>query len=138
LTEIADGEVVIDLPDGLDAPRIARAFLAEHALELDDSVRQDAQLLVSEIVTNAVRHGRPNITLRLTLHPPGIGVAVHDFGPGIPTAPTGEPDLTSEGGRGLFIVAALASEWGIEPAISGTGKTVWFRLQLPAADRDPV
>jgi anti-sigma regulatory factor (Ser/Thr protein kinase) len=138
LTEIADGEVVVDLPDGLDAPRIARAFLAEHATALEDSVRHDAELLVSEIVTNAVRHGRPNITLRLTLHPPGIGVAVHDFGPGIPTAPTGEPDLTSEGGRGLFIVAALASDWGIEPAISGTGKTVWFRLQIPAAGPEPA
>ncbi len=128
MTGDVDDEFVIDLPDDLDAPRIARAFLARHAGALDPAIVYDAELLVSELVTNALRHGLPQITLRLRLHPPGIGVSVHDFGPGVPIAPAGEPDLTSEGGRGLYIVAALAAEWGIERSTSGAGKTVWFRL----------
>ena len=92
----------------------------------------DARLLVSELVGNAVRHGRDEIVLRLRPHPPGIGVAVTDHGDDMPTLPDGRPDPTVPSGRGLLIVATLASRWGVEKDESGVGKTVWFDLH---ADR---
>lgn len=119
-------DVVLTLPHDVDAPALARAFVSEHARSLPDAVLDDARLLVSELVGNAVRYGQDEITLRLRPHPPGIGVAVTDRGDQLPTLPDGQPDPTAPSGRGLLIVATLATHWGVEPL--DTGKTVWFDL----------
>lgn len=126
-TDDAAREVVVSLPHDLDAPAIARQYLSTHATWLPPELLDDARLLVSELVGNAVRYGRDQITLRLRPHPPGIGVAVTDGGPDLPTLPDGRPDPTEPSGRGLLIVAAVADAWGVEPQPSG-GKTVWFDL----------
>ena len=122
-------DVVLTLPHDLDAPAMARNYLSTYAHWLPADVLEDARLLVSELVGNAVRYGRDEIILRLRAHPPGIGVAVTDHGEDMPTLPDGRPDPTAPSGRGLLIVAALASRWGVERIEDGRGKTVWFDLR---------
>ncbi len=126
-----DFGVVLELSSGANAPAIARRFVNEHASNLASELKNDAELLVSEVVTNAVVHGRPAITLHVSTDPPGIGVAVRDFGDTLPpTAPAPvAPGATH--GRGLMIVEALASTWGVIPNDPPPGKTVWFRLTPP-------
>jgi anti-sigma regulatory factor (Ser/Thr protein kinase) len=131
LTEAHTDGVVLELSPGADAPAIARRFVDEHAGSLPAGLKQDAQLLVSEVVTNAVVHGRPTITLSVSLYPPGIGVAVHDTGDQMPVASPTRPEPGSASGRGLLIVQALASTWGVIPSDPPPGKTVWFQLALP-------
>lgn len=121
--------VVLNLSEGLDAPAIARRFVAEEAAELPADLVADAELLVSELVTNAVVHGRAAITLRVCVDPPGIGIAVHDRGNSEFDLSDALPDPTLPHGRGLLIVRALASSWGVTPSDPPPGKTVWFRLE---------
>jgi anti-sigma regulatory factor (Ser/Thr protein kinase) len=94
--------------------------------------RFDAALaveLVSELTTNAIRYsGSQQFDLVITLTPAGfVHVAVSDSGQG-PTMPVlREPELTEEGGRGLWLVDRQAARWGVIP--HGDGVTVWFELQ---------
>lgn len=127
----SDPGVVLELPSDLDAPATARRFVKEHASHLPLDLVRDAELLVSEIVTNAIRHGQPSVSLQLRLDPPGIGVSVHDHGDvdAMPAGDTPVPDVNQPGGRGLLIVRTVATEWGIVPSDPPPGKTVWFRLQ---------
>ena len=88
-----------------------------------------ACLLVSEILTNAVRHARAPIGLRLHATPSEITAEITDDDPQRPQlAP---PDPAAESGRGLTVVAALATAWGTWP--SSAGKTVWFTLATGSA-----
>lgn len=80
-------------------------------------------LLVSELVTNAVRHGGPPIELELSCDD-AHALQVRDAGPGEPSPATA--DLDGEHGRGLAITSILSDAWGVEP--TPPGKTVWFRL----------
>jgi anti-sigma regulatory factor (Ser/Thr protein kinase) len=118
----------IELPHDARAAGIAREFVQENSDHLPPDMIEDAQLLVSEIVANAVRHGRPDITLRVRVHPPGIGIAVIDTGEAVPTMPDEPPPPTQPSGRGLLIVDALASAWGVAPSEPPPGKVVWFDL----------
>jgi anti-sigma regulatory factor (Ser/Thr protein kinase) len=121
--------VVLELNKDLDAPAVARRFVAEQGSGLSPAVVADAELLVSELVTNAVVYGRAAITLRVNLDPPGIGIAVHDRGDdSIEVAPD-PPDPNAPGGRGLLIVRTIATAWGVTPSDPPPGKTVWFRLE---------
>ncbi|MDX3746349.1 SpoIIE family protein phosphatase [Streptomyces sp. AK08-02] len=87
----------------------------------------NAELLVDELVTNAVRHshGRP-LELRL-VRGETLLCEVDDDDHTLPTLLSAEP--TAEFGRGLSVVSTLAREWGASR--TGTGKTVWFELTLP-------
>ncbi|MFF3767790.1 SpoIIE family protein phosphatase [Streptomyces sp. NPDC001922] len=111
------------------ARRLARRALARWDLEeLTDSV----ELLVSEVVTNAVRYaGRP-ITLRL-LRTDVLRCEVGDDVPQLPRLRQARP--SDEGGRGLYLVNKLARRWGATRL--STGKVVWFELARPAAGRQP-
>lgn len=132
-------DAVIALDPAADAPAVARAFLTEHRDHLPAGVYDDAVLLVSELVTNAVRYGHTIIVLRVRASPPGVGVAVADTGAPIPTDITGhltQPDPEATTGRGLAIIDALASAWGITPADPPPGKTVWFELHTGRAAPD--
>jgi anti-sigma regulatory factor (Ser/Thr protein kinase) len=122
-------EQVLPLPANSDAPSIARDFVGQHGADLPANLVEDAQVIVSELVTNAVEHGRPDIVLRLRRHPPGIGVAVEDHGDEQPELPSGPVDPDAVGGRGLLIVDALASHWGVTASALPPGKTVWFELE---------
>ncbi len=123
-------KATIALPRDLTAPSIARQFVHEHRDHLDPALIHDAQLLVTEIVTNAVRHGREEITLTFSVEPPGLGVSVSDAGPDMPVMPTGAtPPVDSGHGRGMHIINALATHWGVDTQTATEGKIVWFELR---------
>lgn len=82
-------------------------------------------LLVSELVTNALLHGRPPLELRLTAGADRVRVEVYDAaGDQMPALRFPPPD--SPHGRGMEIVAALSDRWG--SASSPVGKVVWFEV----------
>jgi anti-sigma regulatory factor (Ser/Thr protein kinase) len=83
------------------------------------------ELLVSELVTNAVRHGAGDIGLRL-IRTDSLLCEVRDDGYELPTLR--RADVTAENGRGLQLVTALAERWGTQR--TPTGKVVWFEQSL--------
>lgn len=85
-----------------------------------------AELLVSELVTNAVMHGQGKITLRAQADEDRVLVEVIDEGRGFERT-VRHDDFEAVGGRGLAIVDAEASRWGIH---EGTTH-VWFELERP-------
>jgi CheY-like chemotaxis protein len=85
----------------------------------------DAVVVVSELVTNAIVHAPAPGELRLSLHPDVVRIAVTDAGTGAPEPR--QESSTREGGRGLYLVNALTSAWGMEPLPDG-GKAVWAEL----------
>ena len=100
----------------------------------------DTELLVSELVTNAVKAtaGKQQAAIRLQLSSDSSSVLIEvwDADPQ-PPAPKdltedGRPDLQEEGGRGLFLVAALSSRWDWYRTREPPGKVVWCELQVPA------
>jgi anti-sigma regulatory factor (Ser/Thr protein kinase) len=110
------------------APVTARDALEELADELDPAVMEDARLLVTELVTNGVRHGQGQV-VRLILdvpRPDRLRCEVIDDGHGfLPIARAA--DSTDEGGWGLYLVEKLAETWGVRE-----GSThVWFELDAP-------
>jgi anti-sigma regulatory factor (Ser/Thr protein kinase) len=127
----------VALPNDVDAPALARSYLCEHAGWLTPDLMDDALVLVSELVTNAVSHGEPEITLRVRREPPGIGVEVDDAGTDLPRIARPKPHGLATSGRGLQIVEAIADDWGVILHRSTPGKTVWFELQ-PHQDRSVV
>jgi GAF domain-containing protein len=82
----------------------------------------DVELVVAELVSNAVLHGGDPVEVRVFEVDDGLRVEVADGGPGMPAAGRSGPDAMT--GRGLALVAALAAEWGVEPLATG-GKVVW-------------
>jgi anti-sigma regulatory factor (Ser/Thr protein kinase) len=111
------------------ARRLVRAALAVHAADLDVDV---AVLLTSEVVTNALLHARSPMTLAVQVGPNTLRVAVHD-GSSVPPQ-LRDYTATAGTGRGLQLVQALASRWGLDVAANGNGKWVWFEL---AEERAP-
>ena len=109
---------------------------ARHALTgiaLTDDRERDVRLLVSELVTNAVRHANlaPGdvILLVIEVEEQILRVEVHDPGGGfIPRAPA--PDPARPSGWGLYLVEELADRWGVD---SDERTLVWFELDRPAA-----
>lgn len=92
----------------------------------------DAVLMVSELVTNAVRHAPGLLLLEITIQMDTLHVAVVDDAPGSPVLHHPDPDDADS--TGLIIVNALADRWGHTPGSSR--KTVWFDLVLPSARQD--
>ena len=86
-------------------------------------------LLLSEILTNAVRHAHKPIGLRLHHTLREVTVEIADDSTHLPQRRLPDPD--DENGRGLMLVDALASTWGTKP--TNTGKTVWFTLAVNEA-----
>ncbi|MFK4071276.1 SpoIIE family protein phosphatase [Streptomyces sp. NPDC029674] len=102
------------------ARRLARSALVRWGLEeMTDSV----ELLVSEVVTNAVRYASRPITLRL-LRTDVLRCEVGDDVPQLPRLRNAR--ATDEGGRGLYLVNKMARRWGATRL--STGKVVWFEL----------
>ncbi|TDF46106.1 PAS sensor protein [Streptomyces sp. WAC05374] len=113
------------------ARRLVRERLAGWGL---DEHAETARLLVSELVTNAVRHadGARRIEVRL-VRADALLCEVTDDGHTLPTLL--EPMPADEYGRGLRVVSALAGEWGVSRA--GRGTSVWFELPLPGEKAGP-
>jgi anti-sigma regulatory factor (Ser/Thr protein kinase) len=103
------------------------------AWQLPRDTAETATLLLSELMTNAVRHSRVpgrQISARCQLLSATIlRIEVSDAGNGLPVPRTSAPD--DESGRGLALVEALSRAWGSYRRPYGIGKTVWFELALP-------
>ncbi len=112
----------------------ARRWVADVCAELGrDDLRENAELAMSEVVTNAILHGEGPITVRLRGTRDHPRVEVRDASPEPPalTSDDAIPDFIDElptFGRGLAIVASFSEAWGAER--DGDGKLVWF---VPAA-----
>ena len=120
------------LPKGVDAPRVARRLLADwFAPTLNDGTLAAAKLLVSELVTNAVIHGRGRVTLRAQMVEHHLLVDVIDEGDGF-ECELRRRDLRAPGvgGWGLSVVDAESSHWGLRHGRSH----VWFELEPRCRD----
>ena len=118
--------VEIDLPLDARAAGEARAFLRRAACsEHQAEVIEDAELLVSELVSNGLRHAAPPLKLRVRCDGGRrLLVSVSDGSPA-DLAPHQAAD-SAESGRGLTLVDYISQEWGVEN--TEDGKVVWFSL----------
>lgn len=117
----------IELDCSLLSPARARAMAAEVVAELQlEPLGDDVALVVSELVTNAIRYAEPPVGLEIEANEDTVTVAVIDGSPGRPVPRAPAVDGDGEGGRGLPLVDLLASETGVRP--SPPGKTVWAAL----------
>ena len=122
-----------ELPVSPEAASEARHALDDLSEELSDARLRDVRLLVSELVTNAVRHANLDdgdvIGLVVETLDGALRVEVHDPGGGfVPSAPS--PDPARPSGWGLYLVAELADRWGVD---SDDRTLVWFELDHRAA-----
>jgi anti-sigma regulatory factor (Ser/Thr protein kinase) len=124
----------------LSAPAHARQLVASLCArwrpEVDPRAWETALLLVTELVTNAVRYGRAPLQLSVLVGDDVLRVEVSDHEPRHPVV--GPPaDVWSEGGRGLLLVDAMSASWGVTSLPDG-GKSVWFELPVePGRSGDP-
>src|SRR5438132_11135895 len=101
-----------------DAAAAARRWLDELAPEVDGELLDDLKLLVSELITNSIRHagigGQDHISAAIAVSPRRIQVRVCDEGVGFVPRPV-KPTVMSTGGWGLFFVGRLRDRWGVSP-----------------------
>lgn len=119
-------EQSVRLPPDASSSRKARRFIekALDAAAVDADVVDSAVLLTNELTTNAVLHARSDLMIIVRVRPDLIRVEVADENPRLPSAAFVSVEALS--GRGLNIVQAVASNWGIEN--HDAGKTVWFEI----------
>lgn len=127
----ATSDLVTVLPMSANAPSVARELTRQaRCLAHKAAVADVAQLLVSELVTNAIKYGLPPIEIRIRCHDDSLlEVDVSDANPAVPTSDVADYD--AERGRGITLVDVLSDSWGVAPA--EPGKRVWFRLSVDAA-----
>jgi anti-sigma regulatory factor (Ser/Thr protein kinase) len=123
----------LELMSGPDAVPAARRAIAGLAGHVGIGVLGDLRLLVSELVTNSVRHAGLEaddaIALDISVSPQRVRVEVTDVGPGFDRrVPEPRPDRT--GGYGLFLVDRLADRWGV---VNDEVTRVWFEIDDAAA-----
>ena len=120
-------------------PALETPALARHALErwlpssLAESVRGSLRLLVSELVTNSIRHvtgSTEPVELAVRIGSRAIRVEVRDGGSGF--KPAKPVPRGADGGFGLFLVERMASRWGVD---TQDGTRVWFELDLAPSAR---
>jgi anti-sigma regulatory factor (Ser/Thr protein kinase) len=126
----------VRVPDRPASVPATRAFLARllDGWGVADEVIDDASLLTSELLSNAIRHGTGTVELRVEVEDGLLHVAVHDQGHETPVVNHVGP--ASPGGRGLWIVQSIARDWGTDAAGEEPGKTVWFELSTLQAPHE--
>ena len=122
-------EAILELPHSLSSASEARRFVAEKVTEWElEPLLDDALLVTSELAANAVTHAHSSCRLRVSLNPSSLRIDVLDTGSGTPEP---QPSSnTAEHGRGLHLVAAVTTAWGLE-VVPGQGKLVWAELARP-------
>jgi anti-sigma regulatory factor (Ser/Thr protein kinase) len=115
------------LPRSAESIGTARRLVNEHTSAFTSEQQRDAELMVSELVTNAVVHGIGTISLRIDVDTDAVRIEVSDQGE-VALAPSPTPG--AHGGWGLRIVDELADDWGV---LAGSTK-VWFRIGGPPAE----
>jgi anti-sigma regulatory factor (Ser/Thr protein kinase) len=123
----------VDLARDPDSPAEARRALGEVSDHLSPRRLEDAQLLVSELVTNAIRHAGlhddDQIKLVVVAGDRALRIEVCDPGHGFEVTEP-DPDPTRPSGWGLYLVRELSDRWGVE---RDAETRVWFELDREAA-----
>jgi anti-sigma regulatory factor (Ser/Thr protein kinase) len=118
------------LGSGPDAAADARRAIAELRADLDPPLMETLRLLVTELVTNSVRHTDcDSLTLRVAVGKSAVLTEVADEGPAFDVQNLEVHDAQAhdeDGGWGLFLVERLARDWGVRD--DGASKRVWFEL----------
>ena len=121
------------LPAKTIAPSIARGTLDPLQRQLAEDTYYTVQLLVTELITNSLRHARfghdDAIYIQIDTDDSRTHVSVCDPGGGA-VPEMAEPDVEAIGGRGLFLVDAMADNWGVR---RNHRTCVWFELRKPVA-----
>jgi anti-sigma regulatory factor (Ser/Thr protein kinase) len=117
----------VDLPGGVLAPQYSRRAIEQYFADAVGEERlASLELLTTELVSNAVRHGGADegetVVLHLAIAPRCVRVEVCDRGRGFEA---GHPTPHGEGGYGLFIVSEVSSRWGVSRE---DGTCAWFEL----------
>ncbi|MGH3624026.1 MAG: ATP-binding protein [Sciscionella sp.] len=112
---------------GFVARRFVRGIL--NRWQVPSELLEPAELVVSELVGNAVKHADGATTLRLSKNDAELRIEVCDRGAGTPVVLQAGP--LEEGHRGLFIVQAVSTSWGCQP--TEAGKTVWATFCLTSS-----
>jgi anti-sigma regulatory factor (Ser/Thr protein kinase) len=121
----------LHLPADPTAPAEARAVVEAIGSDLPEPVLVDAKLLLTELVANAIKHASRGIKTVIIRIRRNHFIRVEVLDPGPMFNPDPRPAGTGAGsGRGLYLVDAVATAWGIEP--DEAGKKVWFELRLAA------
>jgi anti-sigma regulatory factor (Ser/Thr protein kinase) len=102
---------------------VLETLVAEGAIDALD----DAQLLVSELATNAVVHAATDFSVSVHVSAGRVYVEVRDGDPAPLTLERDEPELSAPGGHGLRIVGRLAGSWGSR--VEEHGKVLWFSVE---------
>lgn len=120
-------DIDLRLAPDVRAPQLARRSLDALRSSLDGSIVDEAMLLVSELVTNSVRHADlgpgDTIAVRIVGAGPSLRIEVTDPGPGFD--PTAMPAPNGHGGWGLWLLDRIAPRWGVS---HDDGLRVWFEL----------
>jgi anti-sigma regulatory factor (Ser/Thr protein kinase) len=118
-----------DIPGGVEAPAEARLAVDELSLGYSDETRETLRLLVSELVTNSVRHAgagpERSIRVHLRASDSRVRVEVLDDGPGF-EPPHGPAEDGALNGWGLRLVGQIADRWGVE---RDRLTRVWFEME---------
>lgn len=126
------GRLHLQLKPGPQAAGEGRHALDRLEGALDEDQLGELRLLVTELLTNSVRHGDGQewITLDVDIYSNAVRVVVTDHGPGFEPEPTPQPHLDRLGGWGLCLVDRMADRWGVD---RDQGTAVWFEVA-----RDPL
>src|SRR5215211_8319555 len=117
----------VRLSGGPEAPSRARRALARLRGDLDPPLMETMRLLVTELVSNSVKHASAeSVSLRVLVGRQAVLVEVVDHGPGFEHRPRRRTDAR-DSGWGLFLVERLANRWGV--GREGRGTRVWFELR---------
>lgn len=123
-------QVNLPVDDGLSAVSDARRAVASQLRSWGVySVLDSAELVVSELLTNARIHTAGPVQISVIAIDNGVRIEVKDNAPHV-TPSVGESTVEDTTGRGLTIVNALSADWGVERHKTGGGKTVWAELSL--------
>ena len=123
-----DHRICFQLEPKLSAVRDARSLIRDPLKRwgLEDLI-DNSELLVSELVTNAIRYANGEVLLRLILEPDSLVCEVHDSSPALPRVL--QVDKDAENGRGLHVVSQMAARWGARR--TANGKVVWCEQLVP-------
>jgi len=123
--------VLVHLAPVPESVHLARRAVADALLELGrDDLLDDATVVVSELVANAVIHARTEITVGVKASGVGVRLSVADASDKFPRWTPVRPTATS--GRGLLMVQRLSATWGVEP-LQDSGKVIWVQIDHASA-----
>ena len=133
-----DNRIEVEFEAGPDAASGARNTLLALGPPLDESLLGDLRLLVSELVTNSVRHSgagrKATVDMRVAIEDDVVRVEVSDPGEGFEPVPR-DLDRTRPGGWGLYLVDQLADRWGVD---RDDRTRVWFEIDIARTRRAGV